>query len=106
MSKKIFISQPMNGKTGEQILQERAALIRWAEERLGETVEPLETFFDDFGPAAKPLDYLARSIEFLAKADVAVFAPHWQEARGCRIEHQCAADYGIPIVEVRPIASA
>lgn len=100
MSKKIFISQPMNGRLNAEILQERAAVIRWAEDQLGETVEPLETFFDDFGPAAKPLDYLARSIEFLARADVAVFTPGWQDARGCRIEHQCAADYGITIMEV------
>lgn len=75
MSKKIFISQPMNGRLNAEILQERAAVIRWAEDQLGETVEPLETFFDDFGPAAKPLDYLARSIEFLAKADVAGSRP-------------------------------
>ena len=86
MRKKIFISQPMNGRTDEQVLQERKALIHWAKKKLG--------------PAAKPLDYLARSIEFLAKADVAVFAPSWQDARGCRIEHQCAADYGISIMEV------
>ena len=39
-------------------------------------------------------------IEFLAKADVAIFAPGWQNARGCRIEHQCAEDYGIPVMEV------
>lgn len=56
MSKKIFISQPMNGRTDEQVLQERKALIHWAKKKLGDDVEPLETFFDDFGPAAKPLD--------------------------------------------------
>ena len=100
MSKKLFISQPMNGRSDEQILQERKGLICWAKKQLDEDVEPLETFFDDFDPAAKPLDYLARSIEFLAKADVAVFAPGWQNARGCRIEHQCAEDYGIPVMEV------
>ena len=26
--------------------------------------------------------------------------PGWQNARGCRIEHQCATDYGIPVMEV------
>ena len=100
MSKKLFISQPMNGLSDEQVLQERGAAISKAKALLGEDVAPLETFFDDFGPAAKPLDYLARSIEFLAKADVAIFAPGWQNARGCRIEHQCAEDYGIPVMEV------
>ena len=70
------------------------------DEHAQEDVTALETFFDDFGPAAKPLDYLARSIEFLARADVAIFAPGWQKARGCRIEHQCAEDYDIPMMEV------
>lgn len=99
MSMKIFISQPMGGLTDEQIQQERTALIRCAEKQLGEPVEPLDTVFD-FGPDAKPLEYLARSIEHLAKADMAVFSPRWRYARGCRIEHQCAVDYGIHILEV------
>ena len=99
MSKKIFISQQMGGRADEQILQERKVLIRWAERQLGEPVEPLETFFD-FGPNVKPLVYLARSLEYLAQADVAIFGPCWEDARGCRIEHQCAVDYGIPVMEV------
>jgi hypothetical protein len=100
MSKKLFISQPMNGLSDEQVLQERAAAIGKARTVFGDDAVPLETFFKDFGPDARPLDYLARSIEFLAKADVAVFAPGWQNARGCRIEHQCAEEYGIPVMEV------
>lgn len=74
MSKRLFISQPMNGLSDEQVLQERAAVIGKAKAVFGDDAVPLETFFEDFGPDAKPLDYLARSIEFLAKADVAVFA--------------------------------
>ena len=82
MSKTIFISQPMGGLSDEQVLQERTAAISKAKALLGEDVAPL-----------------ARSIEFLAKADVAIFAPGWKNARGCRIEHQCAEDYGIPVME-------
>lgn len=100
MSKKLFISQPMNGLSDEQVLQERAAVIGKAKAVFGDDAVPLETFFEDFGPDAKPPDYLARSIEFLAKADVAVFAPGWEHARGCRIERQCAEEYGIPVMEV------
>ena len=95
----VFVSQPMNGRTDAEILAERERMLELAARKYG-AIDPLETFFDDFGPGAKPLDYLARSIEFLAKADVAVFAPGWQNARGCRIEHQCAEDYGIPVMEV------
>lgn len=99
MSKTIFISQPMGGHSDDEINAERRRVIEIARQQFGE-VDALETFFSDFGPAAKPLDYLARSIEFLAKADVAIFAPGWQDARGCRIEHQCALEYGILVMEV------
>ena len=99
MSKTIFISQPMGGRSDDEINAERRRVIEIARQQFGE-VDVLETFFSNFGPAAKPLDYLARSIEFLAKAEVAIFAPGWQAARGCRIEHQCAVDYGILVMEV------
>lgn len=97
--KKLFISQPMRGKSDEEILKEREIAINTAKEVMGEEIEVLETFFEDFEPDAKPLDYLARSIEFLAKADVAYFAPGWENARGCKIEHECAVEYGIGRIE-------
>ena len=99
MSKTIFISQPMGGRSDDEINAERRRVIEIARQKFGE-VDVLETFFSNFGPAAKPLDYLARSIESLAKADVAIFAPGWQDSRGCRIEHQCALEYGILVMEV------
>lgn len=43
--KKLFISQPMNGKTNEEILKEREQAIKDAEEILNEEVEPLDSFF-------------------------------------------------------------
>ncbi len=97
--KKLFISQPMQGKGDQQILDERAEAIMKAQDLIGEEAEILETFYDDFGPEAKPLEFLARSIKDLAKADVAFFAKGWDERRGCKIEHQCAVDYGIPTLE-------
>lgn len=78
--KKLFISQPMNGKTDEQILSERENSIRIAKEILGEDVEVIDTFYTDFSSNAKPLEYLARSISDLAKADVAYFAEGWRKA--------------------------
>ena len=97
--KKLFISQPMRGKSDEEIMKERENAIIKATEMIGEEVKVLETFFDDFDSDAKPLDYLARSIEFLGKADVAYFAHGWENARGCKIEHECAVEYGIDRIE-------
>jgi len=99
MAKKLFISQPMRGKTDEEILREREEAVTKAKAIIGEEVEVLETFFTDFSADAKPLEYLARSIEFLAKADVAYFVPGWETARGCKIEHECAVEYGIDRIE-------
>ena len=87
--KKLFISQPMRGKTDEEIKAEREKGIEAASEVVGEPVEVIDSFF------AKPLWFLGKSLELLADADVAYFAPGWKDARGCIIEHDCAIAYGI-----------
>lgn len=43
--KKLFISQPMRGKTEEEILAVRAQAIQTAERTLGEEVEVIDSFF-------------------------------------------------------------
>ena len=55
MNKVIFISQPMGGRSSDEINAERRRVIEIARQKFGK-VDVLETFFDDFGPAAKPLD--------------------------------------------------
>lgn len=92
--KKLFISQPMKGKSEEEILQEREAAIAEAERQLGEPVEVLETYF---GKEYRPLEFLGKSIMYLAQADAAYFVSGWGTARGCKIEHTCAVEYGIPV---------
>ena len=93
--KKLFISQPMKGKTNEEILAVRERAIELAERNLGEKVEVIDSFFKDAPVDANPLWYLAKSLELLSTADVAYFAKGWEEARGCRIENTCAIEYGI-----------
>ena len=44
MKKKLFISQPMNGKSDEEILRERNEAIKIAEDIQGEEIEVLEMF--------------------------------------------------------------
>lgn len=87
---KIMISQPMNGKTERQIRDERKCLINELQE---EGHEVLETVFDDFDCYASPIAYLARSIEYLDKADAIVFMQGWENAKGCIIEHEIATKY-------------
>lgn len=97
--KRIFISQPMRGKTDTEILKERVFAIAKAQVLIGEQFEVIDTFYTDFHPNANPLEYLARSIKDLATADIAIFIGDWKNYRGCRIEHLCAVEYGIDIIE-------
>lgn len=97
--KRLFISQPMRGKTNEEILSVREKAIASAEREIGEHVEVIDSFFKDAPHDANPLWFLAKSLELLSTADVAFFAKGWEDARGCRIEKQCAIEYGIIVIE-------
>lgn len=97
--KRLFISQPMKGLTDEEILAAKEKAIKSVEEKLGERVEVIDSFFQGAPADAKPLWYLAKSLEVLATADVAYFAPGWENARGCKIENTCAVEYGIDVIE-------
>lgn len=89
---KVMISQPMKGKTNEQIREERAELVKQLEI---EGHEVIDTVFDDFPEGkATPVHYLAKSIEFIANVEGIVFMKGWENARGCKIEHQIAKEYG------------
>jgi len=100
--KKLFISQPMRGKTDEEILAVRKLAVKQVQERIGEDVEVIDSFFQEHPTFDKPLKYLAASIALLADADIAYFAKDWGKARGCEIEHKCAVAYGIEILDEWP----
>ena len=100
MSMKIFISQPMRGKTNEEIKAERERLIAKAREHYGEDIQVIDSFFENAPADARPLWFLGKSLELLSTADAAVFAPGWESARGCRVENHCAIMYGIDVLEV------
>lgn len=97
--KKLFISQPMKGKSDEDILAERKKAIQSAEQKIGEPVEVIDSFSRKLRWMQSPLWFLGKSLELLAGADIAYFAKGWQEARGCKIENTCAIEYGIPVIE-------
>ena len=95
----VFISQPMSGKKTEEIEYEREQFVKNLKKYLGEDINILDTIFH-FAEDVPSLVYLGRSLEVLAKADLAVFMDGWENARGCKIEHQAAKDYDIPTLEL------
>lgn len=96
---KIFISQPMKDKTNQEIEQERKEIIEKVRKYFWE-FEVIDSFFKDAPHDAKPLWFLGKSLELLSNADVIVLGKNRERARGCRIEHECAVQYGIKIVYI------
>lgn len=90
---KVMISQPMAGKSNEQIRLERENLVKLLKIKGMGIVDTIVS-----GDAPKYIDeaiyYLAKSIEYIGKVDCVFFMRGWEKARGCRIEHQVAIEYG------------
>lgn len=99
---KVFISQPMNGKTNEEILKARGEAELKVSDMISEECEFIDSFIDNHDKKSadcNPLWYLGKSIEKLSEADVVFFASGWEQTRGCQIEHQCAELYGYKIID-------
>ena len=99
---KIMISQPMNGKTQKQIEEEREELVKSLKAKGYEVVN---TIFAETPDEAqdKPLFYLAKSIDAMSKVDAVIFMKGWENARGCKIEHEIAVKYNKFIKEYRKL---
>lgn len=86
---KLMISQPMRGKSNEQIKTEREELVKQLE---AEGHEVIDTVFD-FDIDKGGIWYLAKSLEVMEEVDGVVFMVGWNQARGCIIENQVAIAY-------------
>lgn len=102
---KAMISQPMAGKTPEDIVETRNRAIKFLEERGYEVVNTLftdvwysESSMKDRGVVNKPLCYLAKSLENMSLCGVVYFCKGWEKARGCRIELEAAKAYGLIVM--------
>ena len=105
MSKKAMLSQPMGGKSEEEIKETRKRAIKVLKEQGYEIVNTL--FTDEWfmnacakqkGVVQRPLYFLAKSLESMSLCDTVYFCDGWENARGCRIEHEVAAAYGVEII--------
>ena len=102
---KAMLSQPMAGKTEREITDTRNRAIAALEARGYEVVNTL--FTDEWyskekmqerGVVQIPLCFLAKSLENMSLCHAAYFCRGWENARGCRIEHDAAKAYGLEII--------
>lgn len=103
--KKVMLSQPMGGKTDAEIIATRDRAIKALKERGYEIVNTL--FTDEWyskekmkerGVVQIPLCFLAKSLENMSLCNTVYFCKGWENARGCKIEHDTAVAYGLEII--------
>lgn len=105
MAKRAMISQPMAGKTDEEIAKARDSAHAKLREMGYEFVNTLLTdewysdeAMEERGVVQVPLCYLAKSLENMSLCHAAYFCKGWENARGCRIEHDAAVAYGLEVL--------
>ena len=99
----IFIAQKMTGLTDEQIESTRNKIIELCKEKYGNDAIILDQFHlpddvpkDVYDKHSEGIYLLGRSLQILAKADIVVFAPDYNNSKGSLIEEKVCEIYEIP----------
>lgn len=110
MYKNIFISQPMTGKSEEEILATRQKTIDEIHQLASEKdiqVRIIDSYIDD--ATRKHFEerltddinwdiyWLSQSLQKLALADTIWLCDGWEYSKGCNIELKCAMQYGLDV---------
>lgn len=102
---KAMLSQPMAGKSEEEIKTTREKAIEVLKDKEYEVVNTL--FTDEWYSSDKmkergvvqiPLCFLAKSLEKMSLCHAVYFCKGWEQTRGCRLEHEAAVAYGLTIL--------
>ena len=102
---KAMLSQPMAAETEAEIVSAREKAVAALKAQGYEVVNTL--FTDEWyskesvaerGVVQIPLCFLAKSLENMSLCHAAYFCKGWEQARGCRIEHDAAVAYGLKVI--------
>lgn len=94
--RKIMISMPMRDRSYAEIILKYQNY----KKALMSDYKVINTLFryDKLEHINNPLFYLSKSIQAMSKCDAVFFAKGWQNARGCKIEHEIAVAYGLEVI--------
>lgn len=105
--KYLFISQPMSGRTNEEILDVRQKATQFISDKYPDNeILVLPSYKeqpDNTYDATSAVDLLGNAISLMARANVIYFVPGWQKSRGCQIENEVARRWleetGVELIE-------
>lgn len=102
---KVFISQPMNGRSDEEILKERELIVSQYEENYRTKVEVIDSFNKNPEDQTKGRVWmLGDSIRMMYNADLIIFAPNYEFAKGCVVEEYVTKLYGLKHMYYLPVS--
>ena len=98
---KVFISQPMNGRPFEDVMDERRAIMEEFRQFAKDskfidedtTLIDVNMSFADAEEGRGRIWYLGRSIQTMETADFVVFHKNFETAHGCKAENKVAMEY-------------
>lgn len=112
MKYRVFISQPMTGRSLDEVKKERENVITIMHRfdtvlrTVGDSVDVVDSFDEKaFIEHRNPLECMSECIRIMSTCNVVVFVPGWEKHRGCRIEHQCPTEYRISTIMLKDITS-
>ena len=100
---RVFVSQPMRGYSEAEIESAREEALQTLAAYLGvprDELSDIPKASPERVSSLTPVECLGASVKSMARADYVVFAKGWDDARGCRVEHLVAVEYGIPRLEM------
>lgn len=96
---KVFISQPMTGRTDEEIIEERINAISMVAKRYPLCyVMEIDSFNKDALNNSDPITELGKCVSLMADANVVVFCKGWANSKGCNVEYEVAFQYDLPLI--------
>lgn len=102
IKKKAMLSQPIRGKTDEEIIETRNRAIKALEAAGYEVVNTLFTDewyskekMEERGVVQIPVCFLAKSIENMSLCHAVYFCKGWDRARGCILENEVEKHMGL-----------
>lgn len=94
---KIMLSSPMAGKTKEEITVERDKMADLLFDYYDENCVIDATVIKNHEEKSA-LECFSESIFFMSQVDILAMGFGWENARGCKLEHEIAKAYGVPVV--------
>ena len=95
--KRIMLSFPMKGKTREEIEDTKQSMLNWLFDKYNDECIVIESIIEDH-ESKSGLECFSESIVHMSTADTLCMGYGWENARGCRLEHEIARAYGLDVI--------